>query len=64
MEEAAMDEAGKEEKQLAEERNQYHEGIPAITVIVDVGCRISILTMPTLVWGFSSWQVAFHWSVE
>ena len=28
-------EAGKEEKQLAEERNDYHQGVPAITVIVD-----------------------------
>lgn len=30
-------EAGKEEKRLAEERNDYHQGVPAITVIVDGG---------------------------
>ena len=30
-------EAGKEEKKLAEERGDYHQGIPAITVIVDGG---------------------------
>lgn len=30
-------EAGKEEKRLAEERGDYHEGIPAITVMVDGG---------------------------
>ena len=29
--------AGQEEKWLAEERQSYHEGIPAITVIVDRG---------------------------
>ena len=32
-----MAEAGKEEKRLAEERGSYHEGIPAITVILDGG---------------------------
>ena len=32
-----MAEAGREEKRLAELRNEYHEGIPAITVIVDGG---------------------------
>ena len=32
-----MLEAGKMERQLAEERGDYHEGIPAITVIVDSG---------------------------
>ena len=30
-------EAGKEEKRLAEERGDFHEGVPAITVIVDGG---------------------------
>ena len=35
--EQSMLEAGKEEKRLAEERGDYHEGIPAITVIVDGG---------------------------
>ena len=35
--EQSMLEAGKEEKRLAEERGDYHEGIPAITAIVDVG---------------------------
>ena len=29
--------AGKEEKRLAEERGSYHDGVPAITVIVDGG---------------------------
>lgn len=29
--------AGKEEKRLAEERGDYHEGVPAISVIVDGG---------------------------
>jgi hypothetical protein len=33
----AMLEAGREEKRLAEERNDYHQGVPAITVIVDGG---------------------------
>ena len=28
---------GKEEKRLAEERGEYHEGVPAISVIVDGG---------------------------
>ena len=32
-----MLEAGKEERQLAEEREDYHEGVPAITAIVDGG---------------------------
>ena len=32
-----MVEAGKEEKRLAEERGDYHEGVPAITVVVDGG---------------------------
>ena len=32
-----MKAAGKEEKQLAEQRGDYHEGIPSITVIVDGG---------------------------
>ncbi len=34
---AEMLEAGMEERRLAEERNEYHEGIPAITVIIDGG---------------------------
>ncbi len=33
----SMDEAGREERWLAETRNEYHEGVPAITVIVDGG---------------------------
>ena len=32
-----MAEAGREEKQLAEERDDYHQGVPCITVIVDGG---------------------------
>ena len=32
-----MQEAGKKEKRLAEERGDYNEGVPAITVIVDGG---------------------------
>ena len=32
-----MQEAGKEEKRLAEERGDFNEGVPAITVIVDGG---------------------------
>lgn len=35
--EKAMLEAGKEEKQLAEENGDFHHGVPAITVIVDGG---------------------------
>ena len=35
--ELSMIEAGREEKRLAEERGDYHEGVPAITVIVDEG---------------------------
>ncbi len=34
---AEMLEAGMEERRLAEQRNEYHEGIPAITVIIDGG---------------------------
>ncbi len=33
----AMTAAGKEEKRVAEERGDYHEGVPAITVILDGG---------------------------
>ena len=33
----SMLQAGREEKRLAEERGDYHEGVPAITVIVDGG---------------------------
>ena len=33
----AMLEAGKEEKQLVEQRGNYHQGIPATSVIVDGG---------------------------
>ncbi len=33
----SMAEAGKEEKRLAIERGEYHEGVPAITVIADGG---------------------------
>ena len=33
----SMAESGREEKRLAEEWGQYHEGVPAITVIVDGG---------------------------
>lgn len=35
--EQEMLEAGKEEKRLAQERNDYHQGVPAVTVIVDGG---------------------------
>ncbi len=34
---ASMIEAGKEERQLAVEKGNYHEGVPAITVILDGG---------------------------
>lgn len=33
----AMAEAGREEKRLAEEKGELHEGVPAITVIIDGG---------------------------
>ena len=32
-----MSEAGREEKRRAEERGNYHEGVPTITVVVDGG---------------------------
>ena len=32
-----MAEVGREEKRLAEERNDFHEGVPAVTVVVDGG---------------------------
>ena len=35
--EDSMKEAGKEERRLAIERNDYHEGVPSITVVVDEG---------------------------
>ncbi len=31
----SMREAGKEEKRLAEEKGSFHEGVPAICVVVD-----------------------------
>ena len=34
---AEMEEAGKEEKPLAVEWGDYHQGVPAVTVIVDAG---------------------------
>ena len=34
---ALMIKTGKEEKQMAKQDNNYHEGVPAITVIVDGG---------------------------
>ena len=37
--EQSMLEAGREEKRLAEERGDYHDGVPAITVIIDGGWR-------------------------
>jgi len=33
----SMKEAGKEERRLAIERNNYHEGVPSITVVIDGG---------------------------
>jgi len=33
----SMIEAGKEEKHLIEERGSYHDGVPAICVVVDEG---------------------------
>ena len=35
--EKVMVEAGQEEKKLAEERGDFHQGVPAITVVVDAG---------------------------
>ena len=35
--EEEMIKVGKEEKRLAEQRNDFHQGVPAITVIVDGG---------------------------
>ena len=35
--ERSMKEAGEEERQLAIERGDYHQGVPAITVILDGG---------------------------
>ena len=35
--EQSMLEAGREEKRLAEERGDYHDDVPAITVIIDGG---------------------------
>ena len=34
---SSMAEAGREEKKIAEENGRFHEGVPAITVIVDGG---------------------------
>lgn len=49
----SMIEAGKEEKRLAEERNDYHHSVPAISVILDGGwskrSHRHISTMPILV---------------
>lgn len=46
----SMAKAGREEKRLAEKKGSYHEGVPAITVIVDGGVLTSIHTMQNLVW--------------
>ena len=35
--EESMKEAGREERRLAIENDQYHQGVPAITVVVDGG---------------------------
>ena len=35
----SMLQAGREEKRLAEERGDFHHGVPTITVVVDGGCR-------------------------
>ena len=32
-----MTEAGQEEKKIAEENGRFHEGVPAVTIIVDGG---------------------------
>ena len=42
----AMVEAGREEKRLAEEKGELHEGVPAITVILGVSVPITTPTMP------------------
>ena len=34
---SSMAEAGQQEKRIAEEKGSFHEGVPAITVIVDGG---------------------------
>ena len=39
-----MVEAGREEKRFAEERGDFHEGIPAITVVVVAGVNTHIDT--------------------
>ena len=54
-----MQEAGKEEERLAEERGDFNEGVPVITAIVDGGWSKrshrhsynATLTMPSQGWG-------------
>lgn len=46
----SMAEAGREEKRLAEENGSYHEGVPAITVIVDGSAHTNTRIMPSQVW--------------
>lgn len=47
----SMAEAGQEEKRLAEEKGKYHEGVPAITVMVDgLSVPTSIPIMRNQVW--------------
>ena len=41
-----MTAAGEKECKLAIEEGDYHQGIPAITVVVDQSVRISTPTMP------------------
>ena len=43
-----MLDAGREEKCLAIKENRYHQGVPAISVIVDDGWSISIPIMQSL----------------
>ena len=61
--EKAMLEAGKEEKRLAEQRGDYHQGIPAITVVMVVGpsIPINIHIMQNLEWELLAKKlVRFH----
>ena len=62
--------AGKEEKQLAEKRGDFHEGVP-ITVVVDGGwnkCSHATPTMLTQGYRHNRWsgnlKAFVHWSVK
>jgi len=66
-----MVEAGKEEKRLAEDRGDYHKGVPAIIVVVDIGWSNAFtqtLLQCVIRCSYYHWEgdqkVAAHWCTQ